>query len=176
MESKKLVKVIKALVEVEVKKQQLNFLQNQFPKILEEAVQSRIKSKPQEKATEVDPFTLAEAVLEQDRTDTASSVSYTKNEALNKILNETAQAHTAVADDKTVSFGTHNVPTGQQPVGTDAISNMRQSMAQQMGYGDMRTGGASKPQSGGLGVQTGLPGLDKILNRDNSELVKRFKR
>ena len=58
MESKKLVKVIKALVEVEVKKQQLNFLQNQFPKILEEAVQSRIKSKPQKKATEVDPFTL----------------------------------------------------------------------------------------------------------------------
>ena len=126
-----LVKVIKALVEVEVKKQQLNFLQNQFPKILEEAVQSRIKSKPQKKAAEVDPFTLAEAVLEQDRTDTAPNVSYTKNQALNKILNETAQSHTAVADDKTVSFGTHNVPTGQQPVGTDAVSNMRQSMAQQ---------------------------------------------
>jgi len=28
----------------------------------------------------------------------------------------------------------------------------------------------------GLGVQTGLPGLDRILNRDNSELVKKFKR
>ena len=52
---------------------------------------------------------------------------------------------------------------------------MRQTMAQQMGYGDMmNAGGGSK--TGGLGVQTGLPGLDKILNRDNSELVKRFKR
>ena len=76
---------------------------------------------------------------------------------------------------KTVTFGTHNVPLGQQPVGTNAVSNMRQTMAQQMGYGDMmNAGGGSK--TGGLGVQTGLPGLDKILNRDNSELVKRFKR
>jgi hypothetical protein len=95
---------------------------------------------------------------------------------LNKILNETAQTQTAVADDKTISFGTHNIPTGEQPVGTNPIQSMRQEMAQQMGYGDMRMGGASKPQAGGLGVQTGLPGLDKILNRDNSELVKRFKR
>jgi hypothetical protein len=28
----------------------------------------------------------------------------------------------------------------------------------------------------GLGVTTGLAGLDRILNRDNSELVKRFKK
>ena len=34
-------------------------------------------------------------------------------------------------------------------------------------------GGAKK---GGLGVQTGLAGLDRILNRDNSALVKKFKR
>jgi len=27
-----------------------------------------------------------------------------------------------------------------------------------------------------LGVQTGLAGLDRILNRDNSALVKKFKR
>jgi hypothetical protein len=42
-----------------------------------------------------------------------------------------------------------------------------------MGYGDV---GGSTPNRGGLGVTTGLPGLDRILNRDNSELVKRFKR
>ena len=36
----------------------------------------------------------------------------------------------------------------------------------------MSMGGASKPQ--GLGVQTGLAGLDRILNRDNSALVKAF--
>jgi hypothetical protein len=176
MDSKKLVKVIKALVEAEVQKQHVHFLENQFPKILEEAVKSRIKPKPQTQSTNVDPFSLAEAVLEDDRKANNETVTYTKNESLNKILNETAQTQTAVADDKTISFGTHNIPTGEQPVGTNPIQSMRQEMAQQMGYGDMRMGGASKPQAGGLGVQTGLPGLDKILNRDNSELVKRFKR
>ena len=173
MDSKKLVKVIKALVEAEVQKQHVDFLEIQFPKILEEAVKSRIKSKPQQTTTNTDPFSLAEAVLEDDRKNNNETVTYTKNETLNKMLNETAQSQ--VVDDKTVTFGTHNVPLGQQPVGTDAVSNMRQTMAQQMGYGDMMNpGGGSK--AGGLGVQTGLPGLDKILNRDNSELVKRFKR
>ena len=50
---------------------------------------------------------------------------------------------------------------------------MRAQMASQMGYGDMPGVGTKKT---GLGVQTGLPGLDRILNRDNSELVKKFKR
>ena len=52
------------------------------------------------------------------------------------------------------------------------LESMRAQMAAKMGYGDM--GGGSK--RGGLGVATGLPGLDRILNRDNSELVKRFKK
>jgi hypothetical protein len=45
-------------------------------------------------------------------------------------------------------------------------------MAHKMGYQQM----ASTQSKTGLGVQTGLPGLDRILNRDNSELVKKFKR
>jgi len=49
---------------------------------------------------------------------------------------------------------------------------MRAQMAQKMGYGDIK----QQPSKTGLGVQTGLPGLDRILNRDNSELVKKFKR
>jgi hypothetical protein len=52
------------------------------------------------------------------------------------------------------------------------VESMRAQMAAKMGYGDMG-GGSSK---GGLGVSTGLAGLDRILNRDNSELVKRFKK
>jgi hypothetical protein len=50
--------------------------------------------------------------------------------------------------------------------GVDVI---RQQMAAKMGYGDMATGG-------GLGVQTGVSHLDKALNRDYSQLVKRFKK
>jgi hypothetical protein len=44
------------------------------------------------------------------------------------------------------------------------------AMAEKMGYGDLAKG----PQPTGLGVQTGVPELDKALNRDYSELVKRF--
>jgi hypothetical protein len=66
--------------------------------------------------------------------------------------------------DQTVSMGT-SLGAG----GTDAL---RAQMAHKMGYQQM----ASTPSKTGLGVQTGLPGLDRILNRDNSELVKKFKR
>lgn len=66
--------------------------------------------------------------------------------------------------DETMSFGGGTM---------GGIESMRQQMAAKMGYGDMSGGGASR---GGLGVQTGLAGLDRILNRDNSELVKRFKK
>ena len=57
-------------------------------------------------------------------------------------------------------------------LGAGGMEVMRAQMAAKMGYGDM--GGSTK--SGGLGVTTGLAGLDRILNRDNSELVKKFKR
>lgn len=66
--------------------------------------------------------------------------------------------------DETISYG------GGAQGGIDAI---RSQMASKMGYGDMAGSGARK---GGLGVTTGLAGLDRILNRDNSELVKRFKK
>lgn len=66
--------------------------------------------------------------------------------------------------DETISYG-----GGAQ----GGIETMRTQMASKMGYGDMGSSGVKK---GGLGVTTGLAGLDRILNRDNSELVKRFKK
>ena len=64
---------------------------------------------------------------------------------------------------------TVNMSTSLGAGGTEA---MRAQMAHKMGY--QQTGTQSSKT--GLGVQTGLPGLDRILNRDNSELVKKFKR
>jgi hypothetical protein len=58
-------------------------------------------------------------------------------------------------------------------LGAGGVDAMRATMAAKMGYGDM---GGSTSNRGGLGVTTGLAGLDRILNRDNSELVKKFKR
>ena len=66
--------------------------------------------------------------------------------------------------DKTVEFTSQGAGAG--------VGGLRTQMAHKMGYGEVSRG----PSKQGLGVKTGLPGLDKILNRDNSELVKRFKR
>ena len=43
-------------------------------------------------------------------------------------------------------------------------------MAAKMGLQPI--GQQSSPQPNGLGVTTGVPGLDKVLNRDKTELVK----
>jgi hypothetical protein len=46
-----------------------------------------------------------------------------------------------------------------------SVESTKASIAEKMGYGDM---------TAGLGVATGNNALDKALNRDYRELVKRF--
>ena len=179
MDSKKLVKVIKALVEAEVSKRQEVFLKKTFPKILDEAVKRKMKSSTIKKEESVDPFSLADAVLEEDRKNSQPVVenqTYTKNPMLNQALNETLQSGVSNQMDKTVTFGTHNVAAagGGTPVGQSSLQTFRQEMAAKMGL--QPAGQQSAPQPQGLGVTTGVPGLDKILNRDNSELVKAMTR
>jgi len=184
MNSKQLVKVIKTLVEAEVAKKHEQFLTQTFPKILKELNSTTKKSTEVVEATkEVDPFVQAELALQEERTQPKRK--FTKNEAINEALNNTKPFTSAqrkggveqksVLDnfqqntvnesmDKTVTFNQQGAGAG--------VDGMRANMAAQMGYGDFKKG----PSKTGLGVQTGLPGLDKILNRDNSELVKKFKR
>ena len=191
MDSKQLVKVIKTIVEAEVAKNHEKFLTKTFPKILEEEVNKRLKevkggivpsSTQLVEDDVVDPFEQAEIALQEERTQPKRQ--FTKNEKLNEVLNNTkpfsaeqrkgTPTTKSVLDnfqqpvnesmDKTVTFNSQ----GSQG-GTDM---MRAQMAQKMGYGDIK----QQPSKTGLGVQTGLPGLDRILNRDNSELVKKFKR
>ena len=184
MNSKQLVKVIKTLVEAEVAKKHEQFLTQTFPKILKELNSTKTQTTEVVEATnEVDPFVQAELALQEERTQPKKQ--FTKNEAINEALNNTTPftsaqrkggvEQTSVLDkfqqqpvnenmNKTVTFNQQGAGAGLQ--------GMRASMAAQMGYGDIKTG----PSKTGLGVQTGLPGLDRILNRDNSELVKKFKR
>ena len=194
MDTKKLAKLIKVIVEAEVAKNHERFLTKTFPKILEEEVSRRMKVLSEERGgvaassthlveEEVDPFLMAEQVLQQERQELPKR-QFTKNEKLNEVLNNTTPFSKeqrsgtpktkSVLDqfqpvnegmDKTVTFNSQGAQMG--------VGGMRAQMAAQMGYGDMSGVGAKKT---GLGVQTGLPGLDRILNRDNSELVKRFKR
>ena len=196
MDTKQLVKVIKVIVEAEVAKRQEQFLSKTFPKILEEEVSRRMKSLLEEKGgvvassthiveDEVDPFLVAEQALQEERT--TPKKQFTKNAVLNEVLNNTqpftsAQRKGGVENksvldnfqnqsvnesmDKTVTFNQQGAGAG--------IDGMRASMAAQMGYGNMNVNTGVKKT--GLGVKTGLPGLDRILNRDNSELVKKFKK
>ena len=190
MNTKQLVKVIKTLVEAEVAKKHEQFLTKTFPKILKEEIKNMkggIETPIQEaiQQTEVDPFEQAELALQEERTQPKKQ--FTKNEAINEALNNTTPftaeqrkgsvGQKSVLDnfqqqpqtvnesmDKTVTFNQQGAGAGLQ--------GMRANMAAQMGYGDIKTG----PSKTGLGVKTGLPGLDRILNRDNSALVKKFKR
>jgi len=193
MNSKQLVKVIKTIVEAEVAKKHEVFLTKTFPKILEEEVSRRVKTLLEEKGgvaasstqiveEEVDPFVIAEQALEQERKQPQRQ--FTKNAVLNEVLNNTkpfskeqraggTQTKSVLDSFKPVNESMDKTVTFNQQGAGAGLQGMRASMAAQMGYGDVKSSGVKKT---GLGVQTGLPGLDRILNRDNSELVKKFKR
>ena len=212
MDSKKLAKLIKVLVEAEVAKKHEAFLTKTFPKILAEEVNRKLKSQlkelkggvsspPTQVVQEADVFEQANQVLEQERVQVKEQKHFTKNEVLNNILNETkpfsasqrsggpvGAGGASVLDNlpkKQLNENTHipsyadaepdidqtiNMGSSLGAGGTDA---MRAQMAHKMGYGDVATQGGAKA---GLGVSTGLAALDRVLNRDNSELVKKFKR
>ncbi len=203
MDTKKLAQIIKVLVEAEVARKHEHFLTKIFPKILEEEVNNKFakvlkenKTKVTPPVKEVDPFVLAESVLRKDRqqVQTKQSKEFTKNPVLNEILNQTQPFSSAQRSG--LGGGTSILDTYQQPIQEAAsyvpnymdaepdidetmnfasinsqpgVDVIRQQMAAKMGYGDMATGG-------GLGVQTGVSHLDKALNRDYSQLVKRFKK
>ena len=212
MDSKKLAKLIKVIVEAEVAKKHEQFLTKTFPKILEEQVNLKLKSHLKELkggvstpltqvVEEVDPFEQANQVLQQERTQVQEQRKFTKNPVLNDILNQTKPFSSAqrsggqvggsgasVLDSlpqTPINENTHipsymdaepdidqtiNMGSSLGAGGTDAL---RAQMAHKMGYGDMGSQGGTKK---GLGVSTGLAALDRVLNRDNSELVKKFKR
>lgn len=194
MDTKKILKIVKVIVEAEVAKKQVQFLERTLPNIIKEEIDSRMKILLEEKGgvppssmqieeDEVDPFLVAEQALNQERSEPKKQ--FTKNAILNEVLNNTKPfskdqrsatpgGGASVLDkfqepvnesmDKTLSFNSQGAQGG--------IDMMRTQMTQKMGYGNVKT----QPTKSGLGVQTGLAGLDRILNRDNSELVKKFKR
>ena len=65
--------------------------------------------------------------------------------------------------DKTISLGTQDVPMEEVFLLTYKL------LTKKMGYGDVGSMGGQKQ---GLGVQTGLDRLDRVLNRDNSTFSK----
>ena len=165
MDMDKLLEAIQILIKEELKEQ--------LPALIKEGVKAEMKKmlsetkvapKPQSKG-----ISMAKAVLGDD-TITESVVQkeiptkqYSKNPMINQILNET-RGGIPQGDGgfRTMNFGQGDMGS---IVGKSAI-------AEKMGYGEMAKG----PQPTGLGVNTGVAEIDKALNRDYSELVKRFKK
>jgi hypothetical protein len=206
MNNKQLIKVIKTLVEAEVAKKHEKFLKDQFPSILDEAVKGKMKTLKKTTTNkvvseEVDPFDMASQVLKNERTQVQEQKQFTKNPVLNNILNQTQPFSSQQRSGGQVGSGTKSVldtlpqqqvnenthipsymeaePDIDQTINMDTslgaggTEAMRAQMAQKMGYGNMGGVGVKKR---GLGVNTGLAALDRVLNRDNSELVKKFKK
>lgn len=192
MNTKKLVKIIQLVVERELKRQLPPLVK---VGVLRELKEQKVVSKPiiKENITvekPIDPFSLANSMLDEVQNEPKVKIEkplkkLSKNKVLNEILNKTkpfvrnplveaadsgyippGQTEPVEVDDRTISFD-KNIAGG-------GLEGMKAQMAAKMGYGGytLNTGDISKP---GLNVKTGLAGLDKILNRDNSALVAKFK-
>lgn len=179
MNTDKLIKAIQFIVEGEIKavlpKLVKAGVKAEMAKLLKENKQLREALKPKKQAIPTQPTFMDETVNESIQTTEPQRV-LSKNPVLNQILNQTqplslsentsksvldkmpayAGAPTEVSD-STLEYGTQSTHT----LGA-------QSIADKMGYGDMQPAGKKQ----GLGVSTGLAGLDRVLNRDNSELIK----
>jgi hypothetical protein len=164
MNTEKLLKAIQILIKEELKEQ--------LPALIKESVKAEVKrilaenkqpAKPQNTGLSMAKAMLDDEPLQESVQSNIEPKTFSKNPMINQILNET-RGGIPQGDGgfRTMSFGQGDMGS---IVGRTAV-------AEKMGYGDLARG----PQSSGLGVQTGVPELDKALNRDYSELVKRFKK
>jgi len=164
MDTDKLLKAIQILIKEELK--------DQLPSLIKETVRAEVKKLiaegKQPAKSQPNGLSMAKAILEDDVIiesvkEKVEQKKFSKNPMINQILNET-RGGIPQGDGgfRTMNFGQGDMGS---IVGRTAI-------AEKMGYGDMAKG----PQPTGLGVNTGVAEIDKALNRDYSELVKRFKK
>lgn len=176
---KKLIKVIQKLIEAEVAKERAHFLENILPSVLNEYSNS------------------SSGTLVNDTTTTPTTVYNTRNTiSKNKILDDILKSTKPFTpEERSGKVGATSIlDTFRESNGTSLNeSNMSyipgyESAEPDVDMGTITSpytspiqnssirGTSDTPRKTGLGVKTGLAGLDRILNRDNSELVKKFKR
>ena len=164
MNTEKLLQAIQILIKEELKEQ--------LPALIKEGVKAEMKKMLAEgkQSTKPQPIglSMAKAILEDDSViesvkEKLPQKTFSKNPMINQILNET-RGGIPQGDGgyRTMNFGQGDM--GSLVGGT--------ALAEKMGYGEMAKG----PSPTGLGVNTGVAEIDKALNRDYSELVKRFKK
>ena len=173
MDTDKLVKAIQIIVKEEIKAI--------LPTLVKEGVKKEMvkllrENKQLKKAITPTQPTFMDEVVSEKPIQTERVLS--KNPMLNKVLQQTQplslseNTSRSVLDRQPPSYAgaPTEVSSGTMKFDTSSTHTLgAQSIAQKMGYGDIQPGG---PKKQGLGVTTGLAGLDRVLNRDNSELIK----
>jgi len=180
MNTDKLVKAIQIIVEGEIKsvlpKLVKEGVKKEMAKLLKENKQLREALKPTKQIVPTQPTFMDEPVVESIQPTTPQRV-LSKNPVLNQILNQTQPLSLSenktksVLDNITPAYAGAPTEVSERTMdfGTQSTHTLgAQSIADKMGYGDMQPAGKKQ----GLGVSTGLAGLDRVLNRDNSELIK----
>lgn len=157
MDTDKLVKAIQILVKEEIK--------TVLPTLVKEAVKVEtaklLKENKQLKQALVAKNTQPTFMDVDVNESLQPKKQLSKNPVLNDILNQTKPFNAPMNENhggdewRTMSFNSDSV---------DSFN--RAGIAEKLGYGDF---GAPKQ---GLGVQTGNPALDKVFNRDYSQLIK----
>ena len=162
MDTKKLAKIIKLTVALELKRQ--------LPELIADIVSTMSeRNNEQSQETQNEPMPeFKSAVQETVSHDEQSEIrQLSSNPIINKILNETVGFSSTERGSEpvdTLNFGTSLAPGGIDVLNSVAADQMGRTPNNNSSYGR-----ANKVIS-----NTGLAGLDRIMNRDNSELVKRF--
>ena len=180
MNTDKLIKAIQIIVAEEIKsvlpKLVKEGVKKEMVKLLKENKQLREALKPTKKVVPTEPTFMDEAINEKTQPQPQQRM-LSRNPVLNQILNQTTPL--SISENTTKSV-LDRQPPAYAGAPTEVSSNTMQfdsnsthtlgaqSIADKMGYGDMQPAGKKQ----GLGVSTGLAGLDRVLNRDNSELIK----
>ena len=180
MNTDKLIKAIQIIVAEEIKsvlpKLVKEGVKKEMVKLLKENKQLREALKPTKKVVPTEPTFMDEAINETIQPQTQQRM-LSRNPVLNQILNQTKPLSLSENTNKSVldniqpayAGAPTEVSSGTMDFGTQSTHTLgAQSIADKMGYGDMQPAGKKQ----GLGVSTGLAGLDRVLNRDNSELIK----
>jgi hypothetical protein len=182
MNTDKLIKAIQIIVAEEIKsvlpKLVKEGVKKEMVKLLKENKQLREALKPTKKVVPTEPTFMDDAINETTQPQPQQRM-LSRNPVLNQILNQTTPL--SISENTTKSVLDNIQPTyagaptevssGTMDFGTQSTHTLgAQSIADKMGYGDMQPAGKKQ----GLGVSTGLAGLDRVLNRDNSELIKAF--
>ena len=172
MDTDKLVKAIQIIVKEEIK--------TILPTLVKEGVKKEMakllkENKQLKKAITPKQPTFMDEVVSEKPIQTERVLS--KNPVLNKVLQQTQplslseNRNKSVLDNHQPSYAGAPTEVSERTMQFDSNSTHTlgaQSIADKMGYGNMQ-GGVKKQ---GLGVTTGLAGLDRVLNRDNSQLIK----